>query len=466
MVRERVRLLGSSRASHQPRGVGALGAQTTLVLFTTVLPGILACTLYVVQPPPVDSTTPVPSERSRRPAEGAVRQETEETPAFVCEDAIGCVDIAPGEPIHIAWLQTVSGATAFLGTTNNKGAQLAFDEINNELLGHPILYTGENSFCNAEGGRAAGTRVAADPTVVAVIGTTCSGEARTAMPLIAEAGMVMISPSNTNPDLTNPEHPDHHPGYLRTAHNDLFQGRVAAEFAHNELGFRTAATIHDGSPYSESLASAFADVFEQLGGTITQRTAVNVGDTDMKPVLARIAVGLPELIYFPVFEPEGNFIASQKCEVSGLEKTTMMGADGLLTSGFAAASGDCAVGMYLTGPYVSGDGYNAWLQGYIRKYGEPPAAGFGPHAYDAARMILATLQRVAVVDSDGTVHIGRQGLSDALYTTVDFEGLTGTLTCDENGDCATGEALAFFQISKAMVVGTEDLLLSTPVWRP
>ena len=385
---------------------------------------------------------------------------------FVCEDAIGCVDIAPGEPIKIAGIETITGATGSLGTTNGNGARLAFDDVNNEFQGHPIEYTVEDSFCNAEGGQAAGAKVSSDPSVVAVIGTTCSSEARAASPQVSQAGMVMISASNTNPDLTNPEHPDHWPGYFRTAHNDLFQGRVAAEFAFNELGVRTAATIHDGSPYAESLQAVFADTFAELGGTVTLRTAVNVGDTDMKPVLTTIAADSPEIIYFPIFEPEGNFIAAQKCEVAGLEDTIMMGADGLLTATFAPGAGDCSVGMYMSGPYVAGEDIDALLAAYNAKFGEDPAAGFWAHGYDAAKIILAALEEVAVVDSDGTVHIGRQALRDAMYATENFDGLTGNLSCDENGDCATGEALAIYQITDAMVAGSENPVTSTPVWTP
>jgi branched-chain amino acid transport system substrate-binding protein len=390
----------------------------------------------------------------------------EEEAAFTCDDPLGCVDIAPDDPIHIAWIQTVSGGTALLGTDNNRGVEIAIDDIGGELLGHPIEFTGEDSLCSIEGGQAAGTRIAADSTIVAIIGTTCSSEARGAMPLIADAGMVMISSSNTNPDLTNPEHPDHHPGYLRTAHNDLFQGRVAAEFAYNELGVRTAATIHDGSPYAESLQQVFADVFVELGGTITAQEAVNVGDTDMQPVLTTIAADSPELIYFPIFEPEGPFIAAQKCDVAGLEETIMMGADGLLTASFASASGDCSVGMYLSGPYVAGDAYAEFVAKYEDKYGEGTQSGFHAHAYDAANMIFAAIEQVAVQDADGTLHIGRQALRDALYGMQDYQGLTGVLSCDENGDCATGEALAVFQIAEVHVDGSENLLSSTPAWIP
>ena len=383
-----------------------------------------------------------------------------------CTDPLGCVTIAPGEPIHIAWIQAVSGGAAALGQTNVNGGQLAIDAIGGELLGHPIQYDGEDSLCNAEGGQAAGTKVTSDPTVVAILGTTCSSEARAAGPLVDAAGMVMMSSSNTNPDLTNPEHSDRHVSYLRTAHNDLFQGRIAAEYAFNELGFTKAATVHDGSPYADGLRKVFEAVFIELGGTITTQAAVNVGDTDFKPVLTTIAAGGAEIIYFPIFEPEGNLFADQKCDVAGLETVTLMGADGLFTSGFAPAAGSCSVGMYLSSPYVAGDAMAKFLDAYKAKFGEGPASGFAPHAYDAMNIFFAAITAVAKVGADGTLSIPRQALRDAMYATKNFAGLTGSLSCDANGDCATGEALAVYQITAAMVADTEDLVASIPVWQP
>lgn len=374
-------------------------------------------------------------------------------PPFECTDAIGCVDIAPDAAVHIAYALTVSGATAFLGEDSKGGIEIAIEDKGGKLLGHSIELTGEDSGCSAEGGQSAGTKLAADPTIVGVIGTNCSSSARTAAPPISKAGMVLISPSNTNPDLTNPAHPDHQAGYLRTAHNDLFQGRIAAEFAFNKLGVKSAATIHDGSPYAESLQQVFADVFKELGGTITAQEAVNVGDTDMKPVLTKIATGSPEVMYFPIFEPEGNFIAAQAKEVAGLENTILFGADGLFVDSFPEATGQAAVGMYLSGPYVAGAAYDAFIAKWKAKFGGPPPSGFHAHAYDATNILFAAIEKVAVQDADGTLHIGRQALRDALYATAGFDGLTGRLTCDANGDCATGEALGVFKLSEAEVGG-------------
>lgn len=382
---------------------------------------------------------------------------------FTCTDAIGCVDIAPGAPIHIAYALEISGPVAPLGEDSKGAIEIAIDDRGGELLGHPIELTGEDSGCNAEDGLAAGAKLAADPTIVGIIGTNCSSAARAAMPLIFDAGLVMISPSNTNPDLTDPDHPDHWPGYLRTAHNDLFQGRVAAEFAYNVLKVRTAATIHDGSPYAESLQKVFANAFKELGGTVTTQEAINVGDTDMKSVLTKIATGSPEIIYFPVFEPEGDLIAQQAKEVAGLENTILMGADGLFTDTFPEATGEAAIGMYFSGPYVSGPAYEVFLAKWKNKFGGFPPSGFHAHAYDATNLLFAAMEKVAVVDADGTVHIGRQALRDAMYATKDFNGLTGRLTCDANGDCATGEALGVFKITEAEVNGAWPPLV---FWQP
>ena len=110
----------------------------------------------------------------------------------------------------------------------------------------------------------------ADPSIVAVIGTSCSRTAVPAMPVLAEAGYTMISPSNTAPSLTDPDNADYGGQfYARTAYNDKVQGAAVAKFACEELQVTTAATIHDGSPYAEQLQQVFADEFAaQCDGTI------------------------------------------------------------------------------------------------------------------------------------------------------------------------------------------------------
>lgn len=383
------------------------------------------------------------------------------TGTYECTDAIGCVDIAPDEPVHLAYMLTISGATAYLGADSVGGIEIAIADRGGKLLGHDILLTGEDSGCSAEGGQTAATKVAADPSILGVVGTNCSSAATAALPTISGAGLVMVSPSNTAPALTI-EGQTWLPGYFRACHTDLFQGAVAAEFAYNELGSRTAATIHDGSPYADQLQQVFAKRFVELGGTVTFQGAVNVGDTDMRTILTTVAADTPDILYFPIFEPEGPFIVSQAAEIAGLEDTVLMGADGLLSDSFPENAGNNSIGMYISGPYVQGEAYDAFLAKWASQIGGVPPSGFHAFAYDAANLILNAIEAVAVQDADGTLHVGRQALRDAISKVDGFAGLSGTLSCVEKdfgeigiskGDCATGEALGIFKISEAEVTG-------------
>ena len=379
-----------------------------------------------------------------------------------CEDEIGCVEVAPDEPIRLAYMLTISGPTAFLGEDSRGGIEIAIDDRGGEIVGHTIELVGEDSLCSAEGGQTAAQKVAADTQVVGVIGTNCSSAGTAASPILSEAGMLMISPSNTAAALTDAEG-TWEPGYYRTAHNDNFQGRIAAEYAYNELGATSAATIHDGSPYADGLQAAFADRFAELGGTVTFQGAVNVGDTDMRPILTSVAADSPDLLYFPIFEPEGNFVAAQSTEVSGLEDTILFGADGLLVEGFAANTGSAAAGMYLSGPFVAGDAYAALLDKWEAKFGGSPPSGFHGHSYDATNILLDAIAEVAVQGDDGTVLIPRGALRDAITATSGFNGVTGTLACSDTGDCATGEALGVYELTQAEVDGNWPI---DPIWTP
>jgi branched-chain amino acid transport system substrate-binding protein len=356
--------------------------------------------------------------------------------AYTCTDPIGCVTIGPADPVHVAYLLVVAGPNTALGTDSRNGVQIAIDDAGGKILGHDIKFDGEDGGCGADGGQAAGTKLASDATIIAVIGTSCSSEARAAEPLLSKAGFVTISPSNTAPDLTDPTSPNHYAGYFRTAHNDKIQGAAAADFAYNFLGLRKAATIHDGSLYADKLQGVFAESFTKLGGTITLQTSVTVGQTDMSSVLASVASGSPEIVYFPIFLPEGGFLITQAKTTPGLENTKLMVADGLYSPDVMNAAGTAVEGVYVSSPLVQGAAYDAFVAKYKAKFGTDPINIFHAHAYDGFNIVKAAIEKVAVKDADGTLHIPRQALRDAMAATKDFQGLTGVLSCSASGDCA------------------------------
>ena len=303
--------------------------------------------------------------------------------------------------------------------------------------------------CSNDGGQAAAQAIVADEDVVGVVGTSCSGAAVAAAPLITGADMVLISGGNTSPHLTSDMlgtvGKDRSVGYYRTAHNDRVQGAAVAKFVFSELGISTAAAIHDGDPYTEGLAQAFKDFFEAEGGTVTRYSAVNKDDTDMVPVLTEVAAGSPGLLFFPIFQPAGDFIADQAPSVAGLEDTVLMAADGLLNTNFLSLPQ--TRGMYFSGPdqrfgenvnQSTGKSAVDFLATYEAAYGEKPAAPFWAHGYDATTLLLDAIAAASWVE-DGNLMIDRQGIRDHLDSVQGYQGLIGTINCDEYGDCGAAK---------------------------
>ena len=376
------------------------------------------------------------------------------------EGALGIVEVEEGDAIQIRSLEAITGDVAFFGLPIERSTVLAIEDYG-QIHGFDVdLGTTLDDLCSNDGGQAAAQTIVADEDVLGVIGTSCSGAAVAAAPLITEAGMVLISGGNTSPaltsDLLGTAGENYNVGYYRTAHNDLFQGAAMAKFVFGELGLTTAAAIHDGDPYTQGLAQAFADAFEAEGGTVTGFTAVNKDDTDMVPVLTEIAAGSPEALFFPIFQPAGDFIADQAPGVSGLENTVLLAADGLLNTNYLALPQ--TEGMYFSGPDTrfgdnvnqsTGKTANDFLATYEARWGEKPAAPFWAHGYDATTLLLDAITAASFLDGD-TLVIDRQGIRDHLNSVTGYSGLIGTINCDEFGDCGAA------RITVVQNLGGED----------
>jgi branched-chain amino acid transport system substrate-binding protein len=361
-------------------------------------------------------------------------------PQFECTDKIECIRIPPGEPIKLGVLQALSGKVAPLGRDQVRGIQLAIEKHQGNLLNHPISLQTEDTGCTAEGGANAALKLIADPQTVAILGTTCSGAAATAAHAMSDAGLTMVSGNNSAPILTSiagQQAPEWHSGYFRTSFNEEASGKTAALYAFHKLGIRKAATINDGDIYTRGLTDGFEKVFMALGGQIVLSTTVNKGDKEMRPVLMAVLNSKAELLFFPLFQPEGNHLLLRAKTTKGLENVALMSGGSLIENSFIEDVQSAAKGMYFVGPaYPQGQDVDALTDVYLAKFKIQPATGYYPIAYDAANLLLATLENVTVQASDGTLHIGRNDLRTALYATRNFTGVTGTLSCDAFGDCA------------------------------
>lgn len=390
-------------------------------------------------PTDAPAATEVASENSNEATNENTTATDNTSTDTACTDAIGCVTIAAGEPIKVAALEAISGDVASLGTDQVRAIEIAIAD-RGELLGHDITLQVEDDTCSSEGGQTGAQRIVADPQVLGIIGTSCSGAGVAAAEIMSKAGLVMISGSNTSPFLTslNGEVGNaHQDGYYRTAHNDEVQGAAAAKFAYEELGITKAATIHDGDAYTQGLAGVFNTSFTELGGEMVLETAISKGDTDMGPVLTDVVAKGAELVFFPIFQPEGDFIVLQSKDIDGFENIKLMAADGLLSDTYVESLGEDGIGMYFSGPATpTGAAYEDFVKKYEDAYGEAPIQAFHAHAYDAANILLDAIAATAQQGADGTLVIGRQAIRDYISGLKDYAGLTGSLTCNEFGDCA------------------------------
>ncbi len=374
------------------------------------------------------------------------------------------VVLGPDDPVEIRTLLSGSGPSPS-GIASRLSVELAVEHFG-RIHGHKIeLGEPLDGMCSPEGGSAGAEQIIAVPEVLGVVGTSCSGAAVAASPLLSAAGLVMVSPSNTAPvltsDLRGNAGPDYYPGYFRVSNNDLSLGQAVAGFAYDELGLRRMTAVHDGDPYTSGLVSAFADAFRARGGEVPVVSMVEKEQTDMTGVLAEFAAAGPDGVFLPLFTAEAAHFAAQVREFDALEGAVLISGDGALDSEFLALPE--SEGVYLAGPsslegsssnIATGKTAQEVHDAFVDRYGDPASAYWG-HAYDATTLLLAAIERAAVrddgnfftrligIDDEGTLRIDRGALRGALLQVSrgegeGFSGLTGRLSCDDFGDCGPG----------------------------
>ena len=358
---------------------------------------------------------------------------------------LGAVAVGPGEAIQIRTVLSMSTLKTILGTPSRRAVELAVADVGPVhgravALGEPI-----DSRCGDAGGRDAARAAVAVPKIVGLIGTSCSVAAAAAAAIISNAGLVMISPTNTAPSLTSDLRgnagANRHAGYYRTAPNDLQDALAVAHFAYGQLDLGRVAAIHDGDPYTMGLVQAFKAAFEALGGAVTV-AAVDKGATDMAPVLARLAAAKPDGVFLPLFPAEAGHVIRQARAVPGLAGLPLIGGNALPEPEFLAIPE--SAGMYISGPPLefpgtaneaTGRDHAGLLAAYRDRWGEEPESAYFAHAYDAATLLLHAIAEVAVAAGD-TLHIDRAALRARLTAVSGFRGITGEIGCDAFGDCA------------------------------
>jgi len=364
-------------------------------------------------------------------------------PAACKSDAFGCAVIKPNQTIKIGMGAPMTGDNAAFGQDISQGAKIAMTD-GGQFNGFSFEMVAEDDGGTAEGGAAVANKFVADPTIAAIEGHIFSGATKAAIPIYEKAGLPMMSPSATNPDLTK----SGSKVFNRLVFTDAFQGKAAAEYLFNNLKVTQLAIMHDGQAYGQGLAQVTNDTFKQLGGTVVAFQAITPGESDYSAVLADIASKKPQAIFYGGYVAEAVVIVNQMKQ-SGLDGVIFFGDDGTYGKDFIDRSGSNGEGAYATSliPATS-DAKAKFDAAYKAAYGTDPGklSPYSWTAYDAGAVLIKAIKEVGVLGADGNLYIPRSALIAAVRGTKDYQGLSGVVTCGTTGECASSSPN--FQIVK------------------
>lgn len=319
---------------------------------------------------------------------------------------------------------SLTGNTAHFGQDTDKAVRLAVDEQNaaGGVLGKQIrVVTLDDRGDSAEAANAV-TRLIDVEKVSALIGEVASSLSLAGGRVAQRRKVPMISPSSTNPKVTQVG------DYIfRVCFLDPFQGKVMADFSRDTLKFDKVAILKDvKNDYSIGLADAFKAAFTARGGQIPVEQSFSAGDTDFSAQVTAIKAANVQGIYVPGYYTEVGSIA-RTAQRLGL-KVPLMGGDGWDSPDLFKIGGDALEGSFYSdhfAPDAATAKSKEFVQRFTTKYGAPPT-GLGALGYDAAGVLFDAIKRAGKSDP--------ASIRDALATTKNFEGVSGTITMNANRD--------------------------------
>jgi branched-chain amino acid transport system substrate-binding protein len=322
--------------------------------------------------------------------------------------------------IRIGIAGPMTGDQSKMGMDFRNGVSLAVEEwnANGGVLGkETVLLIGDDQHEPKQAVSIANKMV--NDGVIGVIGHFNSSCSIPASDVYNRAGIPMITPASTNPQLTEKGYR----GVFRVCGRDDQQGKVAANFVSGRLKLKRIAVIHDKTTYGQGLADEFKKALGEKVEIVYYGGIVQ-GDRDFKGVLTTIRGKSPELIFFGGIYPEAALLVRQAREI-GLEAPFMSG-DGSIDPKFIEIAGEkSAEGTYLT---FSPDPQNIpdaarFVEAYREKYGE--IGPYSIYAYDAANILLAAVKEAGSTEGKPVI--------DMLHS-MEFQGALGKIRFDEKGD--------------------------------
>ncbi|HEU0156826.1 MAG TPA: branched-chain amino acid ABC transporter substrate-binding protein [Stellaceae bacterium] len=359
-----------------------------------------------------------------------------------------------------------TGADAHDAELIKDGAMLAFDEADaaGGVGGYKVevlqLDDGTATAGQYDPAQAAtnARKMVSDSTVVAAIGPQMSGSGKAMSPILSQGGLATITPSSTNPDITNPKfagqyRPQGKAVYFRTVTTDAYQGPNMANFFADTLKVKAVYVLDDSGAYGVGVADTFQAQAKKRGMKVLGRDQLNPKEADYATTLTKIKSLNPDGLYYGGVAQAGVKLVKQSYDI--LPSIVKGGGDGvygaeiLKGAGFPAAAGwyaTIAAPNVLENPDAA-----SWIERFSKKYGKQPD-NYSITAYDAALVILDAVKRVAASGKEVT----REAVRDAIQQSH-VKTLQGEIAFDANGDIAN-RVVSVFQITRNDKYPLDDVL--------
>ncbi len=334
---------------------------------------------------------------------------------------LACGKGGAGDEIRIGEYSSLTGTTATFGQSTDHAIQMAMEEVNaaGGVLGRKIHVFVEDDQSKPEEAATAVTKLINQNHVVAMLGEVSSSRSLAAAPICQANGIPMVSPSSTNPRVT--QIGDY---IFRVCFTDPFQGAVMAKFTADTLKLKKVAILVDiRNDYSVGLQTFFREHFRQLGGQVVSEQSYSEGDSDFHAQLTQIRSVSPEAIYVPGYYTEVGTIARQARELG--MTVPLLGGDGWDSPKLWEIGGDALNGCYFSNHYSTDDPspvVQKFVNDYKARYKQVPDA-LAALGNDAAKILVDAIRRAGSTDGPK--------VREALAATKDFQGVTGTITVNK-----------------------------------
>mgnify|MGYP001186471408 FL=1 len=332
-----------------------------------------------------------------------------------------------------------SGDLASYGLPSAYAAKLVVDDINARggVMGKQVVILQEDDQCKPEVAANVGTKLVSEKVDV-VLGHICSGATKAAMNIYKDAGIVVMSPSATNVELTKS---GDYPNFFRTISPDDAQALLQVDFALNTLKVKKIAVIHDKGDYGKGLAEFAQGFLIERGAKPVLFEGITPGAVDYSAVVQKIKRTGAEAVIYGGYHPEAAKI------VSGMRKkkmdTIFISDDGVRDDTFIKVAGKYAEGVYATGPIdtTKSPMAIAAIEQHKKVYGTEPGA-FYLNAYAASLCLLQAIDKAGATDFISVTNALRANW---------FDTPLGKISFDEKGD-AKGIGFAVYQVQNGRYV--------------